>query len=852
MSPDQAVDEDLILTLPLPLARLARRAHNARAPLERHQHAFYLWEAALKLLASVAVVHYADRRTHDPRLAERLQTLARPSLGHWWEYVKMLVPALANAGDAGFKAVHEVLFRPLPDDVAAITDLDALLRREAREPPAPRGRPRPDQLFDRLVHYRNREIGHGAVGQRPPEYYEDLGRALLRGVPEVLRRLDLLAGGGLVYVVGVHRHEDGGWLVERDLLRGETARTLPPLKLPAAEAARLPLAKCLYLDATAGDRRLRSLRPLLEYVAGDVAFLNSRRGQRRANYLCYATGSEADLEDRTEEQRALLERVLGRPVDHDVAQAWAVEAEAEEDRVVAAAGGTVPPAAEAAPAPPGLCAWVVLSERERTAAYRLRTTVGQALQRLAKETPVAGSEQVYATDAVTSLDALRRTIGGLCRSEVAVFDITDYEPAVMLLLGIRSAVRRGITVLSMGGELGLESIADLPFNIKDANLISHSQRQQQDERRRPWQMLHRRLAAGVRQMHSHDYLDLPAYDAVRNLPEGERGTVPPEEGVLVLASFGKAYVPRNWKGVLLPGLEFEQELLRGERGLEGRPQLGVARSVDLDSPRLVSHAIYSYIRRAALCVADWTEWRPNVFFELGVRLAVGKGRTVNIIEAGYRPAADRIAEDPQAAGEWVRERGLAGPEEPEQLEAVTARIRTIAPQCRRLCQLFACLDYDLRPGDDAVFARVFGRGVEPRPECPAVAAARQAVVEAVAVAAEPAAVPLHRELLRSALRFSSDDTEGMSAVLFPENPELRRVAARALKGRILAAWQHLLDAYSLEEIKRDPLLCEECNTIVSHLTNYRKDPDLQAQEAFWARVREVRKALSTAGKKASR
>ena len=35
-------DEDLIRLLPLPLAQLYRRAHNAKTPLDRHHHAFYL------------------------------------------------------------------------------------------------------------------------------------------------------------------------------------------------------------------------------------------------------------------------------------------------------------------------------------------------------------------------------------------------------------------------------------------------------------------------------------------------------------------------------------------------------------------------------------------------------------------------------------------------------------------------------------------------------------------------------------------------------------------------------------------------------------------------------------------
>jgi hypothetical protein len=106
MRPDLAPDETLVQRLPLPLAQLYRRAHKAKTPLERYLTAFYLWEAALKLLASVAVVEYAEHPAPDPLLAERLQNLARPALGHWCEFVQLLVPALAaSPGQAPLRVV---------------------------------------------------------------------------------------------------------------------------------------------------------------------------------------------------------------------------------------------------------------------------------------------------------------------------------------------------------------------------------------------------------------------------------------------------------------------------------------------------------------------------------------------------------------------------------------------------------------------------------------------------------------------------------------------------------------------------------------------------------------------------
>src|SRR3954447_6035001 len=89
-------DDDLARRLPLPLAQLYRRAHNAKTDRDRHDTAYCLWEAALKLLGSVAIVAYAEQahaHAHgEPAeaLRQRLENLARPALGHWWEFVRLL------------------------------------------------------------------------------------------------------------------------------------------------------------------------------------------------------------------------------------------------------------------------------------------------------------------------------------------------------------------------------------------------------------------------------------------------------------------------------------------------------------------------------------------------------------------------------------------------------------------------------------------------------------------------------------------------------------------------------------------------------------------------------------------
>jgi WD40 repeat protein/serine/threonine protein kinase len=347
MPPALVVDDDLVHRLPLPLAQLYRRGHNAKSALERHQTAFYLWEAALKLLGSVCVVEYAALPTHAPELAECLQNLARPALGHWWEFVRRLIPVLADQAVPGFAPLRDLLLGKRRDDLPRAAGLNAALRQVLEGTSGARAAVYPAELFDRLVRYRNREIGHGAAGMASGEVYERLGQALLAGTAELLRRLDVLAGRRLVYVSEV-REVRGSWKVERLELAGEAPRRLEPLEQAREQAAGLPSGERLYLaeagaDGSAG--RLTSLHPLVVFdaEANECAFLNGRRGKARAEYLCYSSGRTTERPDLGDEQRALLARALGLPaVSAEQAGAWAARSQAEDPAVEPAGEGREP------------------------------------------------------------------------------------------------------------------------------------------------------------------------------------------------------------------------------------------------------------------------------------------------------------------------------------------------------------------------------------------------------------------------------------------------------------------------------------------------------------------------------
>ena len=320
-----SVDESLVQRLPLPLAKLYLRAHNTKNPFDRHQTAYYLWEATIRLLASAAVATYAERPGHDPDLDEPLRKLARPALGDWWGLIRRLIPILADSGDVGYEAIRELILGRVRDDLPRIAELDVMLQETLGLSAGSGTRVRLSEFLDRLVRYRNRELGHGAVGRRPREFHARTGQALLAGVSELLGRLDVLAGRRLVFVEEVRLQKSGHYLIERYKLSGESAKRIESLEQPASQAASLPNPEQVYLDGSRGrpdepggssSLPLIPMRPLIVYDPriDEVLFLNSRSKGQRCNYLCFTTGEHQELEELEGEQRGLLSRLLGQPV----------------------------------------------------------------------------------------------------------------------------------------------------------------------------------------------------------------------------------------------------------------------------------------------------------------------------------------------------------------------------------------------------------------------------------------------------------------------------------------------------------------------------------------------------------
>jgi hypothetical protein len=232
-----------------------------------------------------------------------------------------------------------------------------------------------------------------------------------------------------------------------------------------------------------------------------------------------------------------------------------------------------------------------------------------------------------ATDFVSSVEKFCDAVRKVCRSEIAIFDLTDYEPAIMLMLGIRSVICRGLTIcvtFNSSKEIDptqvegtkLVSQDESPFYFKDIKLVNIFQDDLISGKGKGKENIIKLLIEGLKQLRENpfQFVDMPSFDPIRQLwPKDEdKKTLPYHENCLVLCSFSED------SQALWPTIKADITKAIIDKG-DYDPL--VTRSLDIDSPRLVSLVLFDAIRRYEFCVVDLTEWRANVLFELGVRLA---------------------------------------------------------------------------------------------------------------------------------------------------------------------------------------------------------------------------------------
>ncbi|HYV49819.1 MAG TPA: caspase family protein [Myxococcaceae bacterium] len=372
-------------------------------------------------------------------------------------------------------------------------------------------------------------------------------------------------------------------------------------------------------------------------------------------------------------------------------------------------------------------------------------------------------------EAFRTQEAFDDAIWAVAQADLAFFDVSSFEPGVLLLMGVRAAVRRGVTVLSHGMEWTEDKPLKVPFNLQDLQVASHSRPPVHN----PEDLIAERLVERVERgfeacAHLLRYLDLPAYDGLRDLGPGARSaeTIPPNKLVLMLCPYQGEYDDSR---------QFVKNGIRAALREKNVEAPNVLRLIDIASPQLVSQLLYQYLRRASACVVDWSGLNPSVFLELGIRLAVSPRGAAQIIDERFS-----VGDPP---GQGLQQVGL-----------MRERLRPSSYTLRGPGQVF-----------DDVVASLMSRDpyADKEPEYGRVYRLVSDAIDPIT----PKYISTHEELqaIADSLHAAEQEQLGSNQSVH-DGPHLKRDRERAALERRLAAWlylEHRLQAGSRTE--DDPL-----------------------------------------------
>jgi hypothetical protein len=409
------------------------------------------------------------------------------------------------------------------------------------------------------------------------------------------------------------------------------------------------------------------------------------------------------------------------------------------------------------------------------------------------------------TDAFTSRAGLERVVRLVVQADLALFDVTGFEPGVMLLLGIRAATRRGVTINSHGGEWLEGEPLNRPFNLSDLSLSSHTPMTGHSVGQDPRiGRLVERIRTGFHQLaFQPHYLDLPVYEALRQLGSHENAwvSIPLEKQVLMLCSYGDDYFD-TWQSL--------RDKLSSALYAEGGMNTDVSRLQDLATPQLVSQSLYERIRRCTGCIADWTFASPSTFFELGVRLAVSQWSVVQILEE-----------------KWLREKDEKRPY-PKQIERMRALLDPLLYR-----------DKD----DDDIGSRMARQLISIRGRSKGSRGHRLRQAAAAALGPVQERLPPLPGLLvdeADALDHRNRPRDNVPQALFYEITEIKQDQEQAALERRLAAWlylEHRVGAAQLDDADRRKHTWRELGQIIAgdlYLSN--DDADQALADAITQRL----------------
>lgn len=396
-----------------------------------------------------------------------------------------------------------------------------------------------------------------------------------------------------------------------------------------------------------------------------------------------------------------------------------------------------------------------------------------------------------AADVVHSSESWGDAVKSIVQSDLAFFDVTNHEPAVMLLLGIRAVARRGVTICSTAAE-------DVqPWHLKDVRVLPHVRTSREPD---PLLALVDRAREGLERLQNRGdhYSDLPCYDVVRRVATPcQNPPIAYTEQTLLLCPFSSAYSETNWN-VIRQDLQIaieevydEDDSAESTRPGEERIEPRIVRSLDLTAPDLVSNNLFEAIRRSDFCVIDWTGWRSNVFFEFGVRLATNELDPVCII-----PTIEESLVQALIRGKPPESSEALSPFPPEHVE----RVRSFLTQCENLFALFPVVTYSPSGSSlDPFYAMVrkhlqFRHALTQsmRPDhLRRSGFTYHTVWDNIPRETESVATPIFQRLMQAGQHSAFDATEGQSPFVYPPNHELTREAEKAGREQLIAAWLYL-------------------------------------------------------------
>jgi TIR domain-containing protein len=231
-------------------------------------------------------------------------------------------------------------------------------------------------------------------------------------------------------------------------------------------------------------------------------------------------------------------------------------------------------------------------------------------------------------DLLASADSFSTVVQILCRARVVLIDISRFEPAMMLITGIRFVTRRGVTVLSTDSTDFSQSY--LPLTLTGVDISSHCSGPDLPNAR----SLEERLRVAIEQFRLTPAADTDndVYHAARRPRTTGQGIIPRQHGTIALCSSHEEYTHRVWRPRLRRALEYEQQRFDESTSAHAGYSLGIVRRCDETQIPRWRREFYGYVRDAQACVVDLTDWSPDVMFDFGVRLAICAEGTACLLE----------------------------------------------------------------------------------------------------------------------------------------------------------------------------------------------------------------------------